>query len=180
MRSLLHVGGVEGHACIPAVLVCGGRVLGSCSQSDSWNRIADYHLPCSTSNPPAAGVLDGLQQYERGQELLGRAADIAVCAWGPGSMQHLNVLYALAQHFRWGALVAGLVWMLVMPIAACARAARWRTGMGLTCRQHCSVCTGPEQTAGLQRTSSLSVELQACGTACLVALACVLAAAPAC
>ncbi len=50
----------------------------------------------------AAGVLDGLQQYERGQELLGRAADIAVCAWGPGSMQHLNVLYALAQHFRWG------------------------------------------------------------------------------
>ncbi|KAI7836105.1 hypothetical protein COHA_010007 [Chlorella ohadii] len=48
----------------------------------------------------AAGVLDGLQQYERGQELLGRAADIAVCAWGPGSMQHLNVLYALAQHFR--------------------------------------------------------------------------------
>lgn len=45
-------------------------------------------------------MLDGLKQYERGQELLTRANDIAVCAWGPGSMQHLNVLYALAQHFR--------------------------------------------------------------------------------
>lgn len=48
----------------------------------------------------AAGVLDGLQQYTRGEELLARALDIAVVAWGAGSMQHLNVLYALAQHFR--------------------------------------------------------------------------------
>lgn len=45
-------------------------------------------------------MLDGLHQYERGQELLARAQDVAVCAWGAGSMQHLNVLYALAQHFR--------------------------------------------------------------------------------
>jgi len=47
-------------------------------------------------------VLDGLKQYERGEELLAKALDIAVVAWGAGSMQHLNVLYALAQHFRWG------------------------------------------------------------------------------
>ena len=49
----------------------------------------------------AAGVLDGLQQYERGEALLAKALDIAVVGWGAGSMQHLNVLYALAQHFRW-------------------------------------------------------------------------------
>ncbi|KAL4432400.1 hypothetical protein ABPG77_001699 [Micractinium sp. CCAP 211/92] len=48
----------------------------------------------------AAGVLDGLQQYTRGEELLAKALDIAVVSWGAGSMQHLNVLYALAQHFR--------------------------------------------------------------------------------
>ncbi|KAL4430714.1 hypothetical protein ABPG75_005970 [Micractinium tetrahymenae] len=48
----------------------------------------------------AAGVLDGLQQYTRGEELLAKALDIAVVAWGANSMQHLNVLYALAQHFR--------------------------------------------------------------------------------
>ena len=57
----------------------------------------------------AAGVLDGLQQYERGEALLAKALDIAVVGWGAGSMQHLNVLYALAQHFRWVGCVDALL-----------------------------------------------------------------------
>ena len=59
---------------------------------------------------PAAGVLDGQQQYERSEVLLGKALDIAVAVWGAGSMQQLNVMYALAQHFRWvasGGVAAG-------------------------------------------------------------------------
>jgi hypothetical protein len=61
-----------------------------------------YTYTPSTNRPAlAAGVLDGLQQYERAEGLLGRALDIAVAAWGAGSMQQLNVMYALAQHYRW-------------------------------------------------------------------------------
>jgi hypothetical protein len=45
-------------------------------------------------------VLDGLQQYERSEALLAKALDIAVATWGTGTVQQLNVMYALAQHFR--------------------------------------------------------------------------------
>lgn len=56
-------------------------------------------------------MLDGLQQYERSEALLAKALDVAVAVWGANSMQQLNVMYALAQHYRWAAWGGG--WLLV-------------------------------------------------------------------
>ena len=61
-------------------------------------------------------MLDGLREYERGEALLRRALDLAVMVWGASSMQHLNALYALAQHYgcglrrRGGRGGGGVVW----------------------------------------------------------------------
>ena len=112
----------------------------------------------------AAGVLDGLKQYERGQELLTRANDIAVCAWGPGSMQHLNVLYALAQHFRRRNMIQESIDFHEQASAGCVAVGGEQLlarGGSLCCTRHAARSTSCES-----RVSCA----QACLLACSVAI----------
>lgn len=85
----------------------------------------------------AAGVLDGLQQYTRGEELLAKALDIAVVSWGAGSMQVCRATCAASSGLRASGLGP------IVHAATCMRARLAAPCQALQLRRRLLPCAAP-------------------------------------